>query len=58
MAFIDTIIEKAKSDIKTIVLPESYEERNLKAASIVLKEKIAKIVLIGREDEIKKKQQS
>lgn len=54
MAFIDTIIEKAKSDIKTIVLPESYEERNLKAASIALKEKIAKIVLIGKEDEIKK----
>jgi len=54
MAFIDTIIEKAKSNIKTIVLPESYEERNLKAASVVLKEKIAKIVLIGKEDEIKK----
>ncbi|MEZ0535850.1 phosphate acetyltransferase [Caldicellulosiruptoraceae bacterium PP1] len=54
MSFIDTLIEKAKSNIKTIVLPESYEERNLKATDIILKEKIANIVLIGKKDEIKK----
>lgn len=54
MVFIDIIIEKVKLDIKIIVFFESYEERNLKAVFIVLKEKIVKIVLIGKEDEIKK----
>lgn len=54
MVFIDIIIEKVKLDIKIIVFFESYEERNLKVVFIVLKEKIVKIVLIGKEDEIKK----
>ena len=37
MDFLKMMKDKAKSDIKTIVLPESYEERNLKAADVVLK---------------------
>ena len=52
MDFLKMMKDKAKSDIKTIVLPESYEERNLKAADAVLKEGLANIVLIGKKDEI------
>ena len=34
MNFIDSIKERAKNNIKTIVLPESMDERVLKAAVI------------------------
>ena len=54
MNFIESIKERAKSNLKTIVLPESMDERVLKAASICQKEKIAKIILIGDEIEIDK----
>ncbi len=52
MSFIEEIKERAKKNIKTIVLPESMDIRVLKAASICQKENIAKIILIGKEDEI------
>lgn len=52
MSFIETIKERAKKDIKTIVLPESMDKRVLDAASIILKEKIANIIIIGKEEEI------
>ncbi len=45
--------QRAKQDLKTIVLPETEDVRVLKAASIILKEEIAKIILIGDENEIK-----
>ncbi len=51
---IEKIIEKSKSLNKKIVLPESTEPRILKAADIATRKKIAKIVLIGSEKEIKK----
>ncbi len=54
MNFIENIKQRAKSNLKTIVLPESMDERVLKAASICQKEKIAKIILIGDEIEIDK----
>lgn len=54
MKFLEQIIERAKSDIKTIVLPEATDERVLKAASIILQKGIANIVLVGNEDEIRK----
>ena len=52
MNFIDSIVNKAKKDIKNIVLPEATDIRILKAASKVVKEKIANIFLIGNKDEI------
>lgn len=55
MAFIDTIKNRAKSEIKTIVLPEATDLRILEATSIVLKEGFAKIVLLGKENEILEK---
>ena len=51
MNFIDTIKERAKKDIKTIVLPESEDIRVLKAAEKIMKEGFAKIILIGNEEE-------
>ncbi|MGI6778349.1 MAG: phosphate acetyltransferase [Acetivibrionales bacterium] len=54
MKFLDQIIQRAKSDIKTIVLPESSDKRTLKAASIIQEKGIANVILVGNEDEIKK----
>lgn len=50
--FIDKIKEKAKNNKKTIVLPESLEKRTLEAAHRILEENIAKLILIGNENEI------
>ena len=54
MGFIDNIKERARKSIKTIVLPESEDIRTLKGAEIVIREKFAKIILLGNEEEIKK----
>ncbi len=53
MGLIESIKENAKKELRTIVLPESEDERVLKAAQIVLEEKTANVVLIGNEDTIK-----
>ena len=52
MGFIDTIKERAKSDIKTIVLPESNDRRVLIAAAKILKEGIANVIMVGKEEKI------
>ncbi|MEN8907149.1 MAG: phosphate acetyltransferase [Clostridiales bacterium] len=52
MNFLEEVFKKAKSDIKTIVLPESTDKRTLKAASILTQHKIAKIILIGKRNNI------
>ena len=54
MTFIEQIKERARKDIKTIVLPEATDIRILKATEKVLKEKYAKIILVGNEEEIQK----
>lgn len=58
MKLIDEIIARAKSDKQRIVLPESYEERTLKAADLLIKDGVADIVLIGNEYEIKERAKS
>ena len=55
MNFIDTIKERAKKEIKTIVLPEAEDIRTLEATNTILKEKFANIILIGNEEAILKK---
>ena len=55
MTFIDEIKQRAKSDIKTIVLPEATDVRVLKATATVLKEGFANIILVGNKKEILKK---
>ncbi|MDR0248036.1 MAG: phosphate acetyltransferase [Burkholderiales bacterium] len=47
MRFLESIKQRAKADLKTIVLPESFEPRNLQAAHTVLEEKLARVILIG-----------
>ena len=54
MNFIGKIKEKASKDVKTIVLPEATDIRVLKACEIINKEKFAKVVLIGNEEEVNK----
>lgn len=53
MSFIEKIKEKARKDIKTIILPEATDERILQATEMVKKEKYAKIILLGNEEQIK-----
>ena len=52
MALIDQIIARAKSNRQRIVLPESLEERTIKAADLALADEIADIILIGNREEI------
>lgn len=51
---LEQIKEKAKALKKTIVLCEGEDPRVVKAAADATKEGIAKIVLLGNEEEIKK----
>ncbi len=53
MDFVQEIWNKAKRLNKTIVLPEADDIRVLKATELILKSRLAKIILIGKEDEIK-----
>lgn len=47
MELLNQIKEKARTRNKTIVLPESHDERVLKAAEILTKEKICKVITLG-----------
>ena len=53
MSFIERIKERARTEIKTIVLPEATDSRILEAAQIVKNEGYAKIILIGDEEKVK-----
>lgn len=52
MELLNQIKEKARLKNKTIVLPESHDERVLKAAEILNKEKICKVVTLGNPDKV------
>ncbi|MCR5674445.1 MAG: phosphate acetyltransferase [Lachnospiraceae bacterium] len=52
MSYIDRIKEKAKQDRKTIVLPETDDERTILAAAQILREDLANLILIGNEQKI------
>ncbi len=54
MNFLEQISQRAKADIKTIVLPESEDIRTIKAAAMVQEQGLANIVLVGNENNIKK----
>ena len=55
MSFIEEIKERARNDIKTILLPEAEELRTLEATRMVLDEKFAKVILIGNKEKVLKK---
>ena len=52
MELIDQIKLSARKHNMRIVLPEGYEERNIKAADIAIAEGLAQIILIGDPEEI------
>lgn len=52
MAFIDYIKNRARQDVKKIVLPETDDRRTLIAAAQIIKEKTADIIMIGKEEKI------
>lgn len=54
-SFIDSLIERAKADKKTIVLPEGNDERILEAAQEALAQGIANIIILGDVDQINAK---
>ena len=53
LKILDEIKSKAKSLKKTIVLPESHDERVLKAAEMLTKENLASVITLGKEDTIR-----
>ena len=54
MDFIQETWNKAKRLNKTIVLPETEDLRTLEAAELIVKSRLAKIILIGKEEEVRK----
>ena len=48
-----SIKEKASKRKKTIVLPESHDERVLKAAEILVKENVCSVITLGNENKIR-----
>ena len=54
MDLLEEIKQKAKSHKKRIVLPEGLEERTLKAADILLRDEIVRVILLGNPDKIRK----
>jgi len=46
------LFETARSNRKTIVLPESSDERILRAAEIILHREVADIIILGNRDEL------
>jgi len=53
MDFINETWNKARKLNKTIVLPETEDSRVLKAAELIIKSKLAKVILVGDEGKIK-----
>jgi len=53
MELLDSIKQNARKHNKRIVLPEGYEERNIRAADTAIAEELAQIILIGDPGEIK-----
>src|SRR5512136_2229255 len=53
MSFMEDIKAKAKSNLQTIVLPESYDERMLFAAEKITAQGLAKITILGNPDKVK-----
>ena len=52
MSFIENIKQRAKQDIKTIILPEAEDKRVLEAASKVIAQGFAKVILLGNKAQI------
>jgi phosphate acetyltransferase len=53
MEFLESILDKASKKRKTILLPESSDERVLKASEILTKNNTAYIITLGNEEKIR-----
>ena len=53
MSFIDQIKDRARRELKTIVLPEATDIRILETAEMVKNEGYAKVILVGNEEEVR-----
>ena len=58
MHLMDTIKEKARKNLKTVVLPESYDERMLFAAEKIVEQGLAKVIILGNAAEVQAVAQS
>ena len=47
MHLVDQIKAKARAKIQTVVLPEGYDDRMVQAAGLIVKDRLAKVVLLG-----------
>lgn len=52
MSLLENIRARARQHNKRIVLPEGMEERTMKAADVVIREKIAQVILLGNRESI------
>ncbi len=50
--FINSVYERASKDLKTIVLPESDDDRVIRAATWSLRDNIANIIMVGDEKKV------
>ena len=53
MEILEQMIARAKANPQRIVLPEGDEPRTLEAANILLRDKIAQLILIGNPEKIR-----
>ncbi len=54
LKFESKLYAKARANVKTVVLPESDDERILRAAAIIKQSGAANLILLGRQDEVQK----
>ena len=50
---LDQIAEKASKKKKTLILPESHDDRVLKAAEMITKKGIAQVITLGNDDKVR-----
>jgi len=55
MHLVDQIKAKARNNLQTVVLPEGYDDRMVEAAGRIVKDGLARVVLLGNPDSLQAK---
>nr|WP_075494689.1 phosphate acetyltransferase [Campylobacter geochelonis] len=55
LAFEAMLYEKARANLKTVVMPEGNDDRILKASDVILRSGAVNLIILGKSDEIDKK---
>lgn len=55
MHLVDQIKEKARKNLQTVVLPEGYDDRMVEAAGQIVKDGLARVVLLGNPEKLRAK---